>query len=421
MEHAPSRSVLSAPRLAALAIAAAGFLAGVPALAQNGVLDQTSPIPMGGGSANFNADAAFLIWQQQIKTGIAGQLEGITITLTGPVGGTLDFRIRKGAAPSAQPVLFSTLVTKSMAGTQALFVDTTASLIPLAVGEIYVMEIQGTGSGLGLNGSYVAPPGQPLYSEPLYLGNNPHADGGWRLGVMTYMIDPCPVGGGCDDGDPCTTEDVCQGGVCAGTPIFCGAVDSCHADGVCNPQTGMCDEVVLPDGTSCDDADACTQTDTCVAGVCMGADSVVCPAPEACHDTGVCDPATGMCSTPSQPDGTACDDGDACTDKDTCQAGICAAGAPVVCEEPDSCHEASACDPATGRCDEIPKPDGEPCPEGTCNAGICEGGEGGSDAGGSAEEKGGCGCETASSSGRGAPLLALIGLAAVARRRRRSA
>jgi hypothetical protein len=51
---------------------------------------------------------------------------------------------------------------------------------------------------------------------------------------------------------------------------------------------------------------------------------VLCTALDQCHDPGVCDPASGACSTPSKPDASACDDGDLCTTGETCRAGICA-------------------------------------------------------------------------------------------------
>ena len=37
-----------------------------------------------------------------------------------------------------------------------------------------------------------------------------------------------------------------------------------------------------------------------------------------CHAAGVCDPATGACSSPAQPDGSPCNDGNPCTRADTC-------------------------------------------------------------------------------------------------------
>jgi stigma-specific protein Stig1 len=58
---------------------------------------------------------------------------------------------------------------------------------------------------------------------------------------------------------------------------------------------------------------------TCVPIVCTGAD--------ACHVAGECDPTTALCSNPNAPDGTPCDDGDACTAVDACASGVCVSGA----------------------------------------------------------------------------------------------
>jgi hypothetical protein len=86
-------------------------------------------------------------------------------------------------------------------------------------------------------------------------------------------------------------------------------------------------------GTHCNDGNACTQTDVCQSGSCMGSNPVVCTALDACHVQGTCDTATGACSNPARPDGTACDDGNVCTAQDACQSGVCtgmvAIGAPA--------------------------------------------------------------------------------------------
>src|SRR5207247_5784873 len=66
----------------------------------------------------------------------------------------------------------------------------------------------------------------------------------------------------------------------------------------------------VADGTECDDGNGCTQSDTCQGGTCTGANPVVCTAQDQCHDAGICDPATGLCSSPAKADGAACDDGD---------------------------------------------------------------------------------------------------------------
>ncbi len=190
-------------------------------------------------------------------------------------------------------------------------------------------------------------------------------------------------GAGCDDGDLCTVGDRCAAGTCvAGAPIMCAARDQCHAAGVCDPATGMCSTLVVADGSACDDGDRCTRVDTCQAGVCVGANSVVCTARDQCHAAGACDPATGACSSPAATDGTACDDGAPCTTGDTCQAGLCVTGAPVVCAPLDQCHGSGECNPVTGSCTHPTKADGTGCDDGdpctrrdTCQAGVCARGE----------------------------------------------
>jgi hypothetical protein len=82
-------------------------------------------------------------------------------------------------------------------------------------------------------------------------------------------------------------------------------------------------------GTHCDDGNACTQTDVCQSGSCVGSNPVVCTALDTCHIPGTCNSATGACSNPPQPDGTTCDDGNACTAQDACRSGVCTGGVAI--------------------------------------------------------------------------------------------
>ena len=196
------------------------------------------------------------------------------------------------------------------------------------------------------------------------------------------MTAPKPDGTPCNDGNACTLDDACHGGACtAGTPVVCAAADACHEAGVCNPDTGACSSVTKPDGAACSDGNACTQNDTCQAGSCAAGAPVTCSEGDACHEAGVCDPQTGACVNAPKPDGTACSDGNACTQSDACQAGSCVPGAPVVCTAGDSCHDAGVCDPSTGACSNPAKADGAACTDGNactqndaCRAGSCVGG-----------------------------------------------
>lgn len=181
----------------------------------------------------------------------------------------------------------------------------------------------------------------------------------------------------CSDGDLCTQTDTCQSGVCtAGSPVVCSALDACHDVGTCNPATGVCSNPAKVDGATCDDGDRCTQTDSCIAGSCVGGSPVQCVASDSCHDVGVCDPATGTCSDPQKPDGSLCSDGDPCTQLDVCDAGACTAGPAVACAPPDACHEAGVCNADSGACEHTPVADGTVCAhesgaEGTCQGGAC--------------------------------------------------
>jgi hypothetical protein len=164
-------------------------------------------------------------------------------------------------------------------------------------------------------------------------------------------------GSSCNDGNACTQADTCQGGSCTGAnPVVCTALDQCHVPGACDPETGICSNPSKSDGSTCNDGNLCTQTDTCQGGGCVGADPVVCTALDQCHDPGACNPATGVCSNPNKADGSTCSDANPCTLGDTCQGGGCQPGAPKVCTPLDACHDAGTCNPASGECSNPAKP-----------------------------------------------------------------
>jgi len=191
-----------------------------------------------------------------------------------------------------------------------------------------------------------------------------------------------PDGASCSDGDACTQTDTCTGGICAGgNPVTCAAADQCHVAGTCNPGTGLCSNPAAPDGTACNDGNACTRTDTCAAGACVCGNPVICTSADQCHAGGTCNPETGVCSGPALPDGTSCNDGNACTRTDTCESGTCAGTNPVVCTALDQCHDAGTCNPESGLCSSPAKPAGTTCSDGdactqtdSCEGGTCTGG-----------------------------------------------
>ncbi|MEZ4294071.1 MAG: VCBS repeat-containing protein [Polyangiaceae bacterium] len=177
-----------------------------------------------------------------------------------------------------------------------------------------------------------------------------------------------------DDGNPCTVE-ACNAGVLdpsyagSGAPCGNGGTLVCDGLGACvgcvSPAqcdipgnecmeaactAGVCGAAPKVSGTPCNDGSACTQTDTCQSGTCVGGNPIVCMALDQCHIVGTCDPVTGACSDPPSPDGTPCDVGDVCTTADVCQAGVCVA-------EP-LCTGGSECD--LGTC----------VAAGSCNVGV---------------------------------------------------
>lgn len=80
-----------------------------------------------------------------------------------------------------------------------------------------------------------------------------------------------PDGTPCTDGNACTLGDACRAGACvAGSPVPCTALDQCHVAGTCNSATGLCSNPNKADGTTCNDGNACTTPDLCQTGVCVG-------------------------------------------------------------------------------------------------------------------------------------------------------
>ncbi len=143
---------------------------------------------------------------------------------------------------------------------------------------------------------------------------------------------------------------------------------------VCDPQTGECVTGPAPDGSPCDDDNACSATDGCAAGQCVGLGLLACDDGNPCTDDG-CDPASG-CTTSFN--FAPCDNGDPCSAGDACAGGVCLAGAPA-CDDGNPCT-VDACDTVTGGCHFTPLTgtpcdDGSPCTAGDqCIGGVCEAG-----------------------------------------------
>eukprot|EP01125_Pyxidicula_operculata_P005037 TRINITY_DN1852_c0_g1_i4.p1 TRINITY_DN1852_c0_g1~~TRINITY_DN1852_c0_g1_i4.p1 ORF type:complete len:1098 (-),score=363.28 TRINITY_DN1852_c0_g1_i4:829-4122(-) len=182
---------------------------------------------------------------------------------------------------------------------------------------------------------------------------------------------PSVAGTSCNDNNACTLNDRCDGaGACTvNTPFTCAAPTQCQEAGVCDPLTGVCSYANKPNGTSCNDGLPCTQTDVCLAGVCVGTNPVVCPAADQCHVAGVCvNGANGFtCTNPAIADNTPCTDNNPCTLNDVCMTGVCVSGSMKSCPAPGQCYNDGVCNNSTGACVDMPKSSGSSCEISLCH------------------------------------------------------
>jgi hypothetical protein len=285
-----------------------------------------------------------------------------------------------GASP---PVIANAAIYLLKEAAGKLNLDQTLTLPKLGSGDLYKFAIDSAGNYYFVrdaNCDGLCPSGTLAACQALVC-DAPNA---------TCTVGNQPDGKACDDSNACTKTDICHGGACVGSnPVVCVASDQCHAAGVCDTGSGVCSNPAKADGAICDDGNACTRTDTCKAGACAGANPVTCTASDQCHVAGTCSPVNGACSNPAAADGATCDDANACTSGDACKAGVCQ-GAATSCPAVDECH-AGLCDPKTG-CGSTPQPDGTVCSVGSCQAGSCV----------APKKKSGC------ASGGDAPVAALL-------------
>jgi alpha-tubulin suppressor-like RCC1 family protein len=280
------------------------------------------------------------------------------------VAATFVFFARAGDAVAAD----HTVTASSM----AYVVDgVTGGALNLVRGQTYTISIN-TGTS----------PGHPLYIQTVTgIGGTQYSTGVSAQGVMngsiTFAVDASA---------PSQLYYQCgyHGGM-YGPINITGCASACPGDacntGVCNAD-GTCSKVPVANNTPCNDGNACTQTDTCQAGVCKGSNPKSCPAIDQCHVAGSCDPASG-CPTPQAAgNGTSCNDGDACTLGDTCQSGVCTAGSPMSCSSPPTvCQTTDGATCSGGTC-AYPYAIGKPCHSDpnytgqTCDAShSCSGGQ----------------------------------------------
>lgn len=191
----------------------------------------------------------------------------------------------------------------------------------------------------------------PITCDPDHVCNEQVCEGvGWICGVdegghHVWRRSSAP----CDDGDPCTEEDLCVGGRCEGTPLSCiqPPQNTCMDDGWLRVHTskGVCTQ-----GTCVYEHKDHTCPDGCKDGECIGfpCTGIICDTPPGpCHEPdGWCE--AGQCRYSPKEVGTACDAGDKCFSNGTCDDQQRCSGDVLDCSRPHTL-------------------------DGTCVAGECQG------------------------------------------------
>ena len=178
------------------------------------------------------------------------------------------------------------------------------------------------------------------------------------------------------DGLSCGSGQFCSSGTCAsdcfisGVLVPASTVNPANACQVCTPATSTTTWTTEPDGTSCASGEVCS-SGACVADCFLRDLLILAGTGNPANACQVCTPAASTTSWSSIADGTTCNDGNACTQTDACQAGACTGTNPVTCMPSDACHAAGTCDPTSGTCSNPTAADGTVCPGGTCAAGVC--------------------------------------------------
>ena len=169
-------------------------------------------------------------------------------------------------------------------------------------------------------------------------------------GQCTFGIAPDGTAcGGAATPDECHQPGTCQHGMCTGTALSdgspCGAApagDSCLLPGTC--QSGRCvQHVQAPDFSPCSsDGNPCTLNDTCLGGVCTGQQKNCDDHVTLNFDT--CDPATGTCvHTPDPSRDAACQDAGCLVGQRCCRQPSTNGGFEAACTSPNS-----VCEDTTG-------------------------------------------------------------------------
>src|SRR5438445_1771779 len=264
----------------------------------------------------------------RIRVRVFGVTPGGTYTVTHPYGvdvlqadalGTVNFtqdspRIPVGLGGAA--LAFGTPITAGRVGPFLRFATGPVPPPPGTIGNPASPQTV-TGSNCGQNLFRVVGPGLPAGGISTNLFST----------IIGKVAQTCgngivDLGEQCDDGN--TLNGDCCSATCkfepAGSPCPNPNPNACIST-TCNGAAGC---VATPNMALCNDGNACTTADVCTAGVCVGGPALGCNDGNVCTDDS-CDPAIGCVHTPVS---VPCNDGNPCTSADTCAAGACV-GSPI--------------------------------------------------------------------------------------------
>lgn len=204
-------------------------------------------------------------------------------------------------------------------------------------------------------GEVIPPPDAPDFDAAGLDAPRPPMDGGDGGGAACTVDDDCTP-----STDLCAPRR-CDAGACVPEPVACDDGDPCTRD-ACDPATGTCSAPREPDGTACGGSSVCcagacldTETDAANCGGC----GIVCGANAGCSG-GSCECDLGFDDCDGAP---GCESSSA-TDPDNC--GLCGA----VCSGATPSCLGGTCAACTGASDCVE--DGLACTAPpTCDAGVC--------------------------------------------------
>ncbi len=207
-----------------------------------------------------------------------------------------------------------------------------------------------------------------------------------NAGACNETADRCdavarPNGTACNDGAFCTVGDACAAGTCTGGARDCSGSGTQCTTGVCDETFNTCTSSAKADGTVCNDSQYCTVSDACGAGTCSGAARSCAAVADQCNN-GICNESTDACVKSAKANGTTCNDAQFCTISDTCSAGSCGGLARDCSGVGDQCNT-GICNEVSDACQPQGRPNGTACDDSqfctvsdACFSGACLGGPG---------------------------------------------